>query len=94
MSDQIETIKQVWIKFVPEKGQFGVKAVSYFGEENVHYADQIDFSFIFPARPRPGIANMKIDRNGVTMEVRQPFVISGQYSDDGRTLKLSLHHEK
>jgi hypothetical protein len=91
-----DMISSVWIKFVPERGTFGIKATSFFKEEKVVYADDVDFVFVFPARPRPGLANMKISTNGVTMQVRQPFVIDGEFEDkDGKnTLVLRLHHQK
>ncbi|GAB4318593.1 MAG: hypothetical protein Kow0069_21800 [Promethearchaeota archaeon] len=93
---ELESINKIWIKFVPEKGKFGCKCISYYGEEFVKYADDVDFSFVFPARPRPGIATMNISRDGVVMEVRQPFVISGDKQVEGgkETLKLTLHHQK
>jgi hypothetical protein len=92
----LEMISSVWIKFVAEKGAFGVKAISFFNEEKVIYADDVDFVFVFPARPRPGVANMNISTNGVVMKVRQPFVIDGEFEDrEGKkTLVLRLHHQQ
>ena len=92
----LDMISSVWIKWVPEKGAFGVKATSFFKEETVIYAAEVDFKFLFPARPRPGIADMRISTNGVTMQVRQPFVIDGEFEDiDGKNmLVLRLHHQK
>lgn len=91
----LEMISSVWIKFVPERGCFGVKATTFFEEEKIVYADDVDFTFVFPARPRPGIANMNISTNGVTMKVRQPFVINGEFKEEGgkKTLVLRLHHQ-
>ena len=93
---EIQMLKQVWIKFAPEKKQFGVKCTSFYGEEKVVYADDVSFNFVFPARPRPGIAKMDINTNGVQMSVNQPFVIDGSFdsSTGKKTLRLSLHHEK
>ena len=92
----LDMISSVWIKYVPDRQAFGVKAVSFFKEEKIVYADDVDFVFVFPARPRPGLANMKISTNGVTMQVRQPFVIDGEYEDrEGKnTLVLRLHHQQ
>jgi hypothetical protein len=92
----LDMISSIWIKFVPEQGAFGIKATSFFKEEKVIYADDIDFKFLFPARPRPGIADMNISTQGVTMQVRQPFVIDGemeQKPDGKKTLILRLHHQ-
>lgn len=97
MSAELEMIQQIWIRFVPQRGQFGIKATNYYGEETVVYADDVDLGIIFPAKPRPGISNIKIDTQGVTIALRQPFVISGtmQAGSEGKsTLKLTLHHEK
>ncbi len=92
----IEMVQKVWIKYVAEKQAFGVKCISYYGEEKIVYADDVNFNFVFPARPRPGIAKMDINTNGVTMAVNQPFVIDGDFDTSGgkNTLKLNLHHEK
>ena len=69
----LEMISSIWIKFVPERGAFGIQATTFFQEEKVFYADDVDFLFIFPARPRPGIANMNISTDGVKIKVRQPL---------------------
>ena len=92
----LDMISSVWIKYVAERNAFGVKATSFFNEERVIYADDVDFVFVFPARPRPGMANMNISTNGVTMKVRQPFVIDGEYENrEGKnTLVLRLHHQQ
>jgi len=84
--------KEIWIRFVPERGQFGVKVTTYFGEEMVFYASDVNVSSIFPAKPRPGITKMNISTQGVIMKVSQPFVISGELR--GSTMDLRLHHEK
>jgi hypothetical protein len=91
----LDMISSIWIKYVPEKGAFGIKATSFFNEDKVIYADDVDFVFVSPARPRPGIANMNISTNGVTMKVRQPFVIDGEYEmrEGKKTLVLRLHHQ-
>lgn len=92
----LDMISSVWIKYVPERAAFGIKATSFFNEEKVIYADDIDFVFVFPARPRPGMANMSISTNGVVMKVRQPFVIDGEYEnrEGKKTLVLRLHHQQ
>ncbi len=89
-------ISSVWIKFVPDRGMFGIKAESFFGEEKIVYAHDVDYIFVFPARPRPGIANMNISTDGVKMQVKQPFVIDGEFKEkEGKkTLELRLHHKK
>ena len=92
----LDMLSSVWIKFVPQRGQFGIQGKSFFGEEKVVYADDIDWVFVFPARPRPGLANMNISTDGVKMEVKQPFVIDGEFEEkEGKeTLVLRLHHKK
>ncbi len=89
-------ISSIWVKFVPQKQKFGIKTVDFYGQDNVTYAHEVDLSLIFPARPRPGISKMNISTDGIKMEVKQPFVISGRLEpQDGKDiLKLSLHHEK
>ncbi|MHA1339583.1 MAG: hypothetical protein ACTSRZ_05380 [Promethearchaeota archaeon] len=96
MVSKMELISSVWIKFVPEKRKFGIKTKTFFGEENVTYADEVDFSFIFPARPRPGISRMNISTQGIVMQVNQPFTISGELQEvNGKeVLALRLHHQK
>lgn len=96
MSKNLEMVSSVWIRWVGEKKQFGIKSKTYFGEEGISYADEVDFNFIFPARPRPGISKMNISTQGVTMKVTQPFVISGDFKErEGKEiLVLRLHHQK
>lgn len=84
--------QEIWIKYVPNRSQFGVKVTTYFGEEKVFYAEDVNLSTIFPAKPRPGITKLNISTNGVIMKVSQPFVITG--SKQGNTMDLRLHHEK
>lgn len=92
---KIEMVCKIWIKWVPEKKQFGVKANTYFGEENIYYADEVDFNTIFPARPRPGITRMNISTQGVAMQVVQPFTISGEFENQNgkNVMVLRLHHQ-
>ena len=91
----LDMISSVWIKYVPEKKAFGIKATTFFNEDKVVYADDVDFVFVFPARPRPGMANMNISTSGITMRVRQPFMIDGEYEmrENKKTLVLRLHHQ-
>ena len=95
MATKLELISSVWIKFVPDKKKFGIKSKTFFGEENITYADEIDFSFIFPAKPRPGISKMNISTQGIVMQVNQPFTISGEiHEKEGKEiLTLRLHHQ-
>ena len=83
---------EIWIRFVADRGQFGIKVTTYFGEEYVLYADDVNVSSVFPAKPRPGITKMHISTKGILMRVSQPFVISGQMQ--GNTLDIRVHHEK
>lgn len=83
---------EIWVRFVPARGEFGIKVTTYFGEEKVFYAEDVNLSTIFPAKPRPGITKLNISTNGVIMKVSQPFVITG--SKQGNTMDLRLHHEK
>ena len=97
MSDkQLEMINSLWIKFDASKGKFGIKATTYFGEEIILFADDVDFSFIFPAKPRPGISKMNISTQGIVMKINQPFVISGEITpvNGKETLMLRLHHQQ
>ncbi|MCP4762649.1 MAG: hypothetical protein GY870_12790 [archaeon] len=94
---KIEMVNSIWVRFISERQKFGIKTTTYFGEENIYYADDVDFKFIFPARPRPGISTMNISTQGITMKVSQPFVISGdiKVDNDGKeTLTFRLHHQK
>ena len=84
--------QEIWIKYVPDRGKFGTKITTYFGEEQVFYTEDVNLSFIFPAKPRPGITKMNVSTQGVIMKVSQPFVISG--SKEGNTMEIRLHHEK
>ncbi|MFO8019085.1 MAG: hypothetical protein R6U96_10650 [Promethearchaeia archaeon] len=84
--------KEVWIKWVQDRGKFGVKVTTYFGDEEVYYADNVDISTIFPAKPRPGVTKMNISSKGVIMDVSEPFVLSGQMQ--GNKMDIRVHHEK
>jgi len=83
---------EVWIRFVADRGKFGVKVTTYFGEESIYYAKDVNISSIFPAKPRPGITKMNISTQGIIMKVSQPFVLSGEMR--GETLEIRLHHQK
>lgn len=93
---KLEMINSVWIKYDGKRGKFGIKATTYFGDEQIIYADELDFKFIFPARPRPGISSMNISTQGIIMKVSQPFVISGEFENQAgkEVLVLRLHHQK
>jgi hypothetical protein len=84
--------KEVWIRFVPNRGKFGVKVTTYFDEEQVFYAKDVDITTIFPAKPRPGVTKMNVSSKGVIMDVSEPFVLSGQMQ--GNKMEIRLHHEK
>ncbi|MGV9173256.1 MAG: hypothetical protein ACOC44_01610 [Promethearchaeia archaeon] len=84
--------KEIWIKFVPDRGKFGVKVTTYFGDEDVYYADNVDISTIFPAKPRPGVTKMNVSSKGIIMSVSEPFVLSGQMQ--GNKMDIRVHHEK
>ena len=92
----LEMIQSIWIKWVPAKGMFGIQAIDFYKQEKIVYAHEVDFSLVFPSRPRPGISKMNISTDGVKMDIKQPFVIDGDIVDEGgkMILKLSLHHEK
>lgn len=85
---------EIWIRFVAERGKFGVKVTTYFGEESIFYVEDVNLSFIFPAKPRPGITKMNISTKGIIMKVSQPFVITGEMVGDGKTMEIRLHHQK
>jgi len=89
---QFEMGKEIWIRWVGERGKFGIKVSTYFGEEFIFYADDVNVSHVFPAKPRPGLTRMNISTQGVIMKVTQPFVISGLMM--GNTMDIRLHHEK
>ncbi|MHA1821617.1 MAG: hypothetical protein ACTSU2_02285 [Promethearchaeota archaeon] len=96
MPSDIDMVNSVWIKFDVRRGMFGIKTTTYFGDENIYFANDVDFSFVFPARPRPGITKMNISTNGIVMKVSQPFVISGEMKkneNNTTTLVLRLHHQ-
>ena len=84
--------QEIWIRFVADQGKFGVKVTTYFGEEMIFYAGDVNISSVFPAKPRPGITKMNISSQGIIMKVSQPFVISGDMR--GNTMEIRLHHEK
>ncbi|MHA1335881.1 MAG: hypothetical protein ACTSPW_09020 [Promethearchaeota archaeon] len=86
--------QELWIRFVPERNRFGIKITTYFGEEFIFYADDVNISTVFPAKPRPGVTRMNVSTKGIIMKVSQPFVISGQLINNGRTMDIRLHHEK
>jgi hypothetical protein len=88
----LEDIQEIWIRYVGEKGQFGIKATDYYGQEKIVYAGEVNLSSIFPAKPRPGVTKMNISTQGIRMKVSQPFVISGDM--EGNSLELRLHHQK
>lgn len=90
--NKFEMGQEIWIRFVPDKGLFGVKITTYFGEEKILYGADVNISTIFPAKPRPGITKMNVSTQGVIMRVSQPFVISGEVV--GNTIEIRLHHEK
>ncbi len=92
MSQNFEMGQEVWIRYVPDRGKFGVKVTSYFGEELVFYAKDVNISSIFPAKPRPGITKMNISTQGIIMKVSQPFVLTGELVGD--TMEIRLHHQK
>lgn len=84
--------KEIWIRFVPNRGKFGVKVTTYFDEEQVYYADDVDITTIFPAKPRPGMTKMNVSSKGVIINVKEPFVLTGQ--KQGNTMQIRVHHEK
>ncbi len=91
-----EMVNSIWVKYSAERKKFGVKMTSYFGDEMVAFVDDVDLSFIFPVKPRPGITKMNISSQGVAMKIKQPFTISGDVNtaDNGKeTLVLRLHHQ-
>lgn len=90
--DAFEMGKEMWIRFVPDRGKFGVKITTYFGEEIIFYVDDVNLSTIFPAKPRPGITKMNISSKGVIMSVSEPFVLTGQKM--ANTMDIRLHHQK
>ena len=83
---------EIWVRFVPERGKFGIKVTTYFGEEFIFYADDVNLSSIFPAKPRPGITKMNISTQGIILKISQPFVLTGQMM--GNTMDIRLHHQK
>ena len=83
---------EIWIRFVADRGKFGIKVTTYFGEESIFYASDVNVSSIFPAKPRPGITKMNISTQGIIMKVSQPFVLSGEMRGD--TMEIRLHHQK
>ncbi len=89
---KFEMGNEIWIRFVPERGLFGIKVTTYFGEESILYAKDVNMSTIFPAKPRPGVTKMNISTQGIIMKVTQPFVISGDIV--GNTMEIQVHHQK
>lgn len=88
----LEDIQEIWIRYVAEKGQFGIKATDYYGQDKIIYAEEVNLSSIFPAKPRPGVTKINVSAQGVRMKVSQPFVISGDM--EGKYLELRIHHQK
>ena len=37
-----EMAKEVWIRYVPDRGKFGIKITTYFEEERVLYAEDVN----------------------------------------------------
>ncbi|MHA1293299.1 MAG: hypothetical protein ACTSQJ_11610 [Promethearchaeota archaeon] len=83
---------EIWIRYVPERGKFGIKVTTYFGEEYIFYSGDVNMTTVFPAKPRPGITKLNISTQGIIMKVSQPFVISGEMMGD--TMEIRLHHQK
>lgn len=90
--DRFEMGNEIWIRFVPDRGKFGIKVTTYFGEEFIFYSNDVNISSIFPAKPRPGITKMNISTQGIIMKVSQPFVLSGQM--EGESMEIRLHHQQ
>ena len=84
---------EIWIRFVAERGAFGIKVTTYFGEELIFYAQEVNLSSIFPAKPRPGITKMNVSTKGIIMRVSAPFVLSGEIDQRG-IMEIRLHHQK
>ena len=49
----LEMVQSVWIKWAPAKNMFGIQAIDFYKQEKVVYANDVDISLVFPARPRP-----------------------------------------
>ena len=84
---------EIWIRYVADRSAFGVKVTTYFGEEHIFYAQEVNLSSIFPAKPRPGITKMNVSTKGIIMKVSQPFVLSGEMDQRG-IMEVRLHHQK
>ena len=92
MSQNFEMGKEVWIRWVADRGKFGIKVTTYFEEEFIFYAEDVNLSTVFPAKPRPSLTRMNISTQGVLLKISQPFVLTGTMS--GNTMDIRLHHEK
>jgi hypothetical protein len=92
-AQNFEMGNEIWIRYVGDRGAFGVKVTTYFGEEMVFYAQEVNLSTIFPAKPRPGITKMNVSTKGILMKVSQPFVLSGELDHRG-LMEIRLHHQK
>jgi len=95
MSQQnsFQMAQELWVRYVADRQAFGIKVTTYFGEEFIFYAPEVNLSTIFPAKPRPGITKMNISTKGIYLKISQPFVLSGEINNRG-IMEIRLHHEK